>query len=570
MSAAPGMTPATGGPAGAGGAVAAALPDRRPPRAALVLGVLILGAIVANINTSISNVALPDIGRALNASNQQLTLITDAYQIAIASTVMYLGALGDRHGRKRLLVLGALLAMPFSILSAFSHSPIQLVLAQMATGVAGGMLYPTTLSLISALFSGRTMTRAIGLWAGVGAGASVLGPLAGGFLLEHFWWGSVFLITVPFAAVVLIVGLLVVPRHSGEGTSKVDHRGGVLSMLAVSSFVLMVVMLPHGVTPTVIVLLVVAAVAGSFFFVRERRAENPLFDLHLAAVPTFWVAFTAGIVAFGALVGALFIGQQFTQNVLGFAPFKAATMTIAMAVTMLVFASVAARLIERVGTRVTMALGLGVIALGFAEIVAWWRPGVSIPFVVLGYAVLGMGIGLAGTPSSHSLTASLPVRRAGMGSASADLTKDMGGAIFQAILGTLLTIAYSHFFVDAFRGLPQQQAAALGKTAETEISSSFAGARAVAQQLSPQDADRLVAAASAAFTQGKTLAVGFALLAALGGMTLVLWKYPRRDVERADFARTARANTDYLAKAAAARSLAAAPDAASQGNRPSA
>jgi len=539
------------GAAGAGPSPQATA-DRRPRRSGLVLATLILGAIVANINTSISNVALPDIGQALNASNQQLTFITDAYQIAIAATVLYLGAVGDRYGRKKLLLLGAALCVPFSILSSQMHSSQGLVLAQMATGVAGGMLYPTTLSLITALYSGRAMTRAVALWMGIGAGASVFGPLAGGFLLEHFWWGSVFLVTTPFAAAVLVLALFFVPWRAGEGKTSIDHPGGVLSILMVSSFVIMVVLLPQGVTPTVLGLLAVAVVTGALFVLRERRAPEPLFDLRLAAAPTFWVAFTAGLICFGALIGATFIGQQFTQNVLGYEPLKAAAMTLAMAVAMVASAPVAGRLIHSIGTRLTLAAGLGAIALGFLAMVIAWQPGAQVAWVLFAYALLGCGVGLAGTPSSRSLTASLPVRRVGMGSASADLTKDLGGAVFQAILGTLLTIAYADYFTRAFTKLPTEQAEKLGRTAAAEIASSYAGARHVAATLPGSDAGQLVAAARDAFTAGKTTAIGFSLGATLIGIVLVLWKYPRREAEEAELSATAAENKDYLEKLDAA------------------
>ena len=548
----------TGGPA-AGGLLPPAA-DRRPSRAGLVLATLILGAVVANINTSISNVALPDIGQALNASNQQLTFITDAYQIAIASTVLYLGAVGDRYGRRKLLLLGAALCIPFSILSSMAHGWPGLVTAQMATGVAGGMIYPTTLSLITALYSGKAMTRAVALWMGIGAGASVFGPLAGGFLLEHFWWGSVFLVTTPFAALVFVLALWVVPRHSGEHAGKVDHPGGVLSVLAMSSFVVMVVLLPQGVTPAVLGLLATALVTGALFVLRERRTLDPLFDFKLAAAPTFWVAFAAGLIAFGALVGAVFIGQQFTQNVLGFEPLKAATMTLAMAAAMIASAPIAGRLIPRIGTRLTLAAGLGAIAVGFAVIALTWNPGASVAWVLAGYASLGCGVGLAGTPSSRSLTASLPVRRVGMGSASADLTKDLGGAVFQAILGTLLTITYAAYFARAFAKLPSAQAQKLGQSAAAEISSSFAGARHVAATMPGADAGQLVAAARDAFTQGKTVAIAFALGSALVGVALVLWKYPHPAAERDELGAMAQQNQAYLAGLEAAPAGTPRPD----------
>jgi DHA2 family multidrug resistance protein-like MFS transporter len=314
----------------------------------------------------------------------------------------------------------------------------------------------------------------------------------------------------------------------------------------------MVVLLPQGITPAVVGLLAVAVVTGALFVLREKRAPEPLFDLKLAAAPTFWVAFAAGLIAFGALIGAVFIGQQFTQNVLGFDPLKAATMTLAMAVAMIASAPVSARLIARIGTRLTMAAGLSAIALGFATIALTWRPGASVAWVLTGYALLGCGVGLAGTPSSRSLTASLPVRRVGMGSASADLTKDFGGAVFQAILGTLLTIAYAHYFTRAFAQLPAGEANKLGTSAAAEISSSFAGARHIADTLPGAHADQLVAAARDAFTQGKTLAISFALLAALVGVALVLWKYPRHEAEQVELSAIAEKNQEYLAKLEAA------------------
>jgi len=172
--------------------------------------------------------------------------------------------------------------------------------------------------------------------------------------------------------------------------------------------------------------------------------------------------------------------------------------------------------------------------------------------VLVGYALLGCGVGVAGTPSSRSLTASLPVRRVGMGSASADLTKDLGGAVFQAILGTLLTIAYAQYFTRAFAKLPAAQAQKLGQSAAAEISSSFAGARHVAETLPGADADQLAAAARDAFTNGKTLAVGFALISTLVGVALVLWKYPRNQAEQDELSAIAAKNEAYLAKLEAA------------------
>ena len=511
-------------------------PGVSPARAGLILTTLILGAILANINTSISNVALPSIGRALQATDTQLTAITDAYQFGIAATVLYLGAIGDRYGRRRLLLIGAVLCVPLSLLSAFAHTAPMLIVAQVGVGIAGAMLYPTTLALISSLWTGAKMTHAIALWAGVGLGASVLGPVLGGWLLDHFWWGSVFLITVPIAVLVVGLSLFVLPRHAGENTDPVDHAGGGLSVVMIASFVVAIVLLPQGFTPVIGLLLVVALVTGALFVFRERRAANPLFDLQAAAVPTFWVAFVAGLIAFGALVGGMFIGQQFTQNVLGLEPLPAVLLTLGLAVGMLPASVAAGRMIEARGTRLTFMLGLALIGIGFLEMLVFWSPGVSPTRVVIAYLLVGIGIGYAATPAARSITASLPISKAGMGSASVDLTKDLGGAVFQALLGTLLAIAYSRYFTAAFDRLPPSEAQALGNRAAIEIGSSYQGAEAVAKTIPSADSQQLITAAMRAFTDGKNAAIGFVVASVLVGLVLVWWKYPGADEERRLFA----------------------------------
>lgn len=520
----------------------AAAPATKPARSGLILTTLILGAIVANVNTSISNVALPDIGRALNATNTQLTGITDAYQLGIAATVLYLGAIGDRYGRKKLLVLGAVLVVPFSLLSAGANGPWELMAAQIAVGVAGGMLYPTTLSLISALYGGAARTRAIALWTGIGGGASVFGPILGGWLLERYWWGSVFLITVPLAVVVVVLAVICVPRHAGEDDKPVDHRGGVASVVALSTFVLAIVLLPNGFTPIVVGLFVVALVAGAAFFVRQSRTTHPLFNLKVAAEPTFWVAFAAGIVAFGALVGALFLGQQFTQNVLGLEPFEAVLLTLALGLTMVVSSPIAARVLMRFGARPTMLIGFGALAVGFAIMIVAWHPGASVAWVVAAYAVHGVGIGFGSTPATHALSASTPVREAGMGSASADLMKDLGGAVFQALLGSVLAIVYSRNLTSTYTQLPPAQAQALGNENAEKIRLSIESAEDVARNFPQPTSGRIVDAAQDAFTAGKSVAIALALLTVVVASALVVWKFPRKDAENAVYAAIDREN----------------------------
>ncbi|MBI2703867.1 MAG: MFS transporter, partial [Actinobacteria bacterium] len=200
-----------------------------PDRAPVVLVTLILVAAVANLNLAVANVALPDIGKAFDASQTQLDLVAVGFSLGLAASVLYLGALGDRHGRKLMLNIGLALSIPASLAAAWAPYIEVLVLARLLGGLAAGMAFPTTLALITALWSGGRRTRAIALWSGLGGAISSLGPLASGFMLQRFWWGSVFLLTLPLAAIALYLALRFVPAHVNEATNPVDNLGGILS-----------------------------------------------------------------------------------------------------------------------------------------------------------------------------------------------------------------------------------------------------------------------------------------------------------------------------------------------------
>ena len=310
----------------------AAVAQDRPPRSALVLLALVTGAIVANINLGVANVALPTIGRDLGATQDQLTAIANAFALGLASSVLYLGSIGDRYGRKLLFVLGCVLTVPTAMLAAWAPTPEVLTVARYLGGVAAALLFPTTLSLISALYRGRAKVSAIALWSGLGGGVAALGPLIGGWLLQYFWWGSVFLITLPLVVLALAVGLWVLPWRAFEERFPVDHLGGVLSVLGVGGLILTIERADLGIDSQWLVLLVTSAVILATFFWRQTRARRPLVSLPLAKARTFWVAFVAGAITFGSLIGAMFVGQQFTQNVLGYDTLEAAAVVLPAAV----------------------------------------------------------------------------------------------------------------------------------------------------------------------------------------------------------------------------------------------
>jgi EmrB/QacA subfamily drug resistance transporter len=508
-----------------------------------VLVTLILVAAVANLNLSVANVALPSIGAAFDSSQTVLNLIAVGYSLGLAASVLYLGAVGDRHGRKMLLLLGVSLAIPASLLAAYAPSDEVLFVARLIGGISAGMAFPTTLALITALWSGPARTKSIALWSGSGGAIASLGPLIAGALLLQFWWGSVFLITLPLAAVALFMAYRFVPSHVNETTEPVDNLGGILSIVLVSSMILAINFAPvQGEATLVLSLTIVAVASGAAFIIRQRRTASPLYDLAIAKRRIFWVAAVAGIIVFGSLMGAMFIGQQFLQNVLGYSTLEAGAAILPAALLMVLVAPRSAKLVERNGARATLLVGYFFCLLGFLTMLLVWGEGISYWQVGLGYALIGIGVGFAGTPASHSLTGSVPVKRAGMASGTADLQRDLGGAVMQSIFGALLTAGYAAAATAAIGSAPNQ--AQITSSVQSQLTKSFAGAESVAEQY-PQYASEITAAAKTAFLQGDEWAYLAGIIAVALGAAIVFFLFPAKDDE-------ARLLADYAAQDAAA------------------
>ncbi|MDO9486682.1 MAG: MFS transporter [Actinomycetota bacterium] len=510
-----------------------------PPRGNFILLALITGAIVANINLAVANVALPTIGAELDASQTQLDAIAVAFALGLASTVLYLGAIGDRYGRKMLFVLGAVLTVPTACMAAWAPSADFLAFARLCSGFAAALLFPTTLSLISSLFKRKARVRAIALWSGLGAGFAAVGPLIGGWLMEYFWWGSVFLISVPLAVIALIVGVIVIPSHIPGDSGPVDHLGGVLSVIGVGGLVVLIQTFHQGVDAQWLTILTVTVLAFIGFFMRQSRAPRPLVSLPLARARTFWVAFAAGSIAFSSLIGAMFIGQQFTQNVLGYDTLSAAAVVLPSAICSAVFGQIAGQLIIRRGSRSPLSLGLVSIGIAFSIMLVTWREGASMGWVLAAYAFVGTGVGLSATPTSRALMSSVPQSHAGMGSAFLDLTRDLGGAVLQALLGGILAAAYTKQMTADITGLPADQATQVTDDIANQLTSSFAGAADVASQYPPSTAEEIINAASRAFTEGKSAAIIVALALTIIGFALVRLRFPAKEVEDAYYAKVA-------------------------------
>jgi MFS transporter, DHA2 family, multidrug resistance protein len=501
----------------------------QPARAGLVLISLIAVAAVANLNLSVANVALPSIGRAFDSSQTTLDLIAVGYSLGLAASVLYLGALGDRYGRKLMLILGMALSVPACLLAAYAPSDIVLFTARVLGGISAGMAYPTTLALIAALWSGPGRTRSIALWSAIGGGIAALGPLVAGALLEKFWWGSVFLITLPLAGIALVVALIFVPSHVNETSDPVDNLGGVLSVVLVGTLILAINFAPVPNKGTLALGLAAIAVAAAIaFIIRQRRATNPLYDLHVAGRRIFWVAACAGIIVFGSLMGSAFVSQQYLQNVNGYSTLEAGAAFLPAVIFMVLVAPRSAKLVETRGARFTLLTGYVSLFIAFAWMLLFWSEGSPYWQVGVAYMLIGIGVGFAGTPASHSLTGSVPVQRAGMASGTADLQRDLGGAIMQSVFGALLTAGYASAVSATIAASPN--AGQVTTSVQSQLTKSFSSAAAIAERY-PQYSTQIIQGAKSSFLAGADWAYTAGIIAIVVGAAIVFFLFPKREQE---------------------------------------
>jgi MFS family permease len=461
---------------------------------------LLLAAIVCSINVTVAAVAVPAIGSQFNAAQTELNLVSLGTGLGLSMSVLYLGALADRFGRKQMLVVGVVLTIVGSGLSALAPSVELLIAAQVFVGIAGGMAFPTTLSLISALWAeGPRRTGVIALWSSFASMASVLGAVLAGLALVLLSWQFVFLISVPIAVLALTFIIPFVPSHVGESRVPVDHIGGVLSVIALAAVVLGVgLVFDPSESAVGRALLVVGAFALALFIWRQARAVHPLYDLRVARQRLFWVPAVAGLIAFGALQGSTFVGEQFMQDVLGYNPLQAGIAVIPAAVGLLLAASLSARAVTRLGTRTTMFIGYGFLLVAFGTMLLW-REGSSYLLVGFGFLSIGIGATFVMTPARRSLTSWTPVQKMGMASATSDLQSDLGGAVMQALLGAVLGRGFAQSFAQQIDA--SDQASTISGEVTRALQSSYSSASNIAEKY-PQYADEIMQAAKLSLEQG--------------------------------------------------------------------
>jgi EmrB/QacA subfamily drug resistance transporter len=479
------------------------------------LGVLCLSLTVISIDNTILNVALPSIVRSLGAAGSELQLLIDGYTIVFACLLLTAGSLGDKLGRKGILTAGLALFGGFSAMAAFSGSSHQLILARALMGIGGACIYPSTLSILTNTFHDpKERGRAIGIWAGVSGLGVAIGPLAGGLLLEHFWWGAVFLVNVPICVTAIVLGRFFVPTTAKDEDHALDPLGAVLSIVGLVGFLYAIIEVPDRgwSDATVLTSFAVGVCFLAAFAWWELHVERPMLDLGFFANPRFSAASATITLTFFALYGSTFLLTQYFQFVLLYSPLKAGVLTAPVALGIMTTAPQAPKLVERIGTKYVVVLGLSIVSCGLL-LYASNTVMSSIPGGIVVRLLFGIGMGFTIAPATESIMGSLPKAKAGVGSAVNDTTRQAGGALGVAVIGSVFAARY-HSVIRIPGGLP----AAARPLVHDSIGKALTAARAF--HLDPATAGRVHSAASAAYLSGMRVAVfvGAAIVVCAAGV----------------------------------------------------
>jgi EmrB/QacA subfamily drug resistance transporter len=487
----------------------------------LVLAAMCLALATVVSAVSSLNVALPDLARDLHATQTQLQWIVDAYAVVFAGLLLLAGALGDRLGRRRVLLAG--LAV-FSVAAAgglFVSDPGALIAVRAVMGLGAAAIMPSTLSIITNVFPAGERDRAVSIWAGVAGASALFGLLVSGALLEGFSWHSVFGFTAILGLLALVAAVILAPNSSSE-SARLDVAGGVLSALALSSLVFGIIEGPgRGWTDGLTVAAFGAAIAlVAVFVVWELRREQPLLDPRLFRLRGFGAGTVSITVQFLAFFGFIFVILQYVQFVLGYSPLAAGLALAPMAVLMMGLSPRVPALLERFGPARVAPVGLTLMAGGFA-VLSTAGVGSGYPLLLAGLVLLGTGAALATTPATAAIVSSLPQGKQGVASAVNDAAREVGGALGIAVLGSALAGRYE-------AGVPSVIANAPPELAH-RAHEALPAALALSQQLGPQGA-ALASRAQAAFVDGLGVAMLIAAVAVAVAAAFVAWRAPRAPV----------------------------------------
>jgi EmrB/QacA subfamily drug resistance transporter len=471
------------------------MPTTSRAQRGVALAVLCLAAFTINLDTTIVNIALPSLMRQLDASTEQLQWVVDAYTLTFAALVLAAGSLSDRYGRKGALLTGLAIFGTATAVGGLVDSPGALIAVRAVMGMGAALIFPATLSIISNIFTERgERARAIGLWGAMTGLGVALGPVSGGWLLEHFWWGSVFVAMAPVAAVTFLGGAFFVPTSRDPSTPPVDVVGLALSTLTIGTLVFTIIEAPErGWTdPATTTGFFLAAAVAAVFVLWERGRAHPMLDVSLFRNLRFSAASGSIMVIFFALAGFIFLITQYFQFLKGYAPLSTGVRILPVAICIALGSIVGVRLSVTVGNKAVVATGLFLVGVSFAWVSA---NSTTTPYIqIVGQMVLaGLGMGLTTAPATEAIMGVVPKEKAGIGSAVNDATRELGATLGVAIIGSAYASLYASGIQDAAGSLP---APAIDAASE-----SIGAAFAVASQLGPAG-QPLLDASQAAFFDG--------------------------------------------------------------------
>lgn len=483
----------------------------------VALAVLMLPVLLVAIDNTVLAFAVPMISEALRPTGVELLWIVDVYPLVLAGLLVPMGSLGDRFGRRRMLLIGATGFAVISAIAAFVPTAGALIAARAAMGFFGAMLMPATLSLIRNIFIDAQERRiAIAIWAAGFSGGAALGPIVGGFLLEHFWWGSVFLLAIPLLLPLLVAGLKLLPESKDPNPGPIDPLSIVLVLAAMTSLVWSIKSVAvHGFTTTVTATVLLAIVAGTWFVRRQLNRATPMLDVRLFANPVFSGSVAANLLSVFSLVGFLFFVSQHLQLVSGKTPVEAGLVLLPGLAVTVIAGLLVVKVVRRVRPGTVVVAGLLLNAVGYSLVMVSGETGSDLGLLIA-FALLGAGVGAAETISNDLILSSVPAEKAGAASAISETAYEVGSVLGTAVLGGLLTAIYRGG-VALPTSLTAEQAATAGET--------LGGATDVARSLPAEAAAELLESARAAFDSGVvvTSAIGVALMigaAVLAGVTL--------------------------------------------------
>jgi EmrB/QacA subfamily drug resistance transporter len=424
----------------------------------LVLPVLCLSVFLVVVDNTIVNVALPTLNRQLGASITSLQWIVDAYSLAFAGLLLAGGGIGDRLGRKATMQVGLVFFGVFSAAAAASHSTGTLITSRALMGVAAAFIFPASLAILTSIFPDPSeRQKALGIWGATSGIAVAFGPVVGGALLEHFWYGSIFLVNVPIVIVTLIAGQSLIPRLPKVASHRFDTRGVVVSTIGVTSLVLAIIEGPQWgwASGGTLACFAMAAVFLSAFALLELRTDGPLLDVRVFRIPRFTGGALSISVSFFSLFGFIFLITQYFQFVKGYSTLSAGVHTLPFAIVAAVATPLAAVLALRIGTRAVVATGLLLMAGGLVvaafnseATTSYWGP------VIVAMVLLALGLSSITAPATEAVMGSVPDEQRGAAAAVNNTTRELGGTLGVAVFGSIFISSYAPKIISAFRPLP--------------------------------------------------------------------------------------------------------------------